>query len=235
MWPFRRSRGRHALGAAVTGIPSGPLAPAPVAPPVETYAAKAPATAAVSVTPTPPAEEVRPALAAAPPPAVPPVQAKPVEVSPVQAKPVEVPTTVPAAAPPAAVVPAAVPPPAPAPRTVAAPAVHDAWSGPPEDLRPARLSRPAEDRAAAGRVPRPALDRRLNRGASRPEALHSGHAIVPAGVLGRPAPAAVPAPAPAARLRVELGFTDGSTAALDPASEQARALEDLASVLRSTA
>ncbi len=234
MWPFRRSRGRHALGAAVTGIPSGPLAPARVAPPVETYAAKAPATAAVFVPPTPPAEEVRPAVAA-PPPAVPPVRAKPVEV----------PTTVPAAPTPAAVVPSAVvpvhvvpaaaAPPDPRPKTVAAPAVHDAWSGPPEDLRPARLSRPAEDRAAAGRVPRPALDRRLNRDASRPEALRSGHAIVPAGVLGLPAPAAVPAPVPAARLRVELGFTDGSTAALDPASEQARALEDLASVLRSTA
>lgn len=179
-------------------------------------------------------------VAAAPPPAVPPVQAKPVEVPttvPAAAAPAAVvpAAVVPAAVVPAAVVPAAVPPPAPAPRTVAAPAVHDAWSGPPEDLRPARLSRPAEDRAAAGRVPRPALDRRLNRGASRPEALHSGHAIVPAGVLGLPAPAAVPAPVPAARLRVELGFTDGSTAALDPASEQARALEDLASVLRSTA
>ncbi len=174
-------------------------------------------------------------VAAAAPPAVPPVQAKPVEV----------PTTVPAASTPAAVVPAAVvpvpvvpaaaAPPDPRPKTVVAPAVHNAWAGPAEDLRPARVSRPAEDRAAAGRVPRPALDRRLNRDASRPEALRSGHAILPAGVLGLPAPAAVSAPVPAARLRVELGFTDGSTAALDPASEQARALEDLASVLRSTA
>lgn len=40
--------------------------------------------------------------------------------------------------------------------------------------------------------------------------------------------AAVPTPAGP---RVELGFRDGSRASLDPASEQARALEDLAAVL----
>ena len=33
VWPFRRRpSGRHALGAAVTAIPSAPPAPAPVAP-----------------------------------------------------------------------------------------------------------------------------------------------------------------------------------------------------------
>lgn len=43
-----------------------------------------------------------------------------------------------------------------------------------------------------------------------------------------PAPVAVPTPAGP---RVELGFRDGSRASLDPSSEQARALEDIAAVL----
>ena len=42
-------------------------------------------------------------------------------------------------------------------------------------------------------------------------------------------PAWVPEPAPAPR--VELGFRDGSTAALAPGSEQAKALSDIADVL----
>ncbi len=53
-----------------------------------------------------------------------------------------------------------------------------------------------------------------------------------------PAPvAAIPLPTPAVALtaptvpRVELGFRDGSTAALLPGSPQAKALEDIAAVL----
>ncbi|MDP3711828.1 MAG: hypothetical protein Q8R60_05010 [Mycobacteriales bacterium] len=59
-----------------------------------------------------------------------------------------------------------------------------------------------------------------------------------------PAPVAVAVPPPVAvgRVvaavaapqlgpRVELGFRDGSRASLDPSSEQARALEDIAAVL----
>jgi hypothetical protein len=49
-----------------------------------------------------------------------------------------------------------------------------------------------------------------------------------------PAPVQVPAATPmptAAGPRVELGFRDGSTAALAPGSEQARALTDIASML----
>jgi hypothetical protein len=49
----------------------------------------------------------------------------------------------------------------------------------------------------------------------------------PAAEVSAQAAAADPAPAP----RVELGFRDGSTAALAPGSEQAKALTDLASVL----
>jgi hypothetical protein len=44
-------------------------------------------------------------------------------------------------------------------------------------------------------------------------------------------PAAPPAVAESAAPRIELGFRDGSTAALAPGSEQAKALNDIASVL----
>lgn len=54
-----------------------------------------------------------------------------------------------------------------------------------------------------------------------------GHAVT--GIPSQ-APAVEP-PVPPGPL-VELGFKDGSTARLDPASEQARALEDLARSLR---
>lgn len=46
-----------------------------------------------------------------------------------------------------------------------------------------------------------------------------------------PAVGALPAAVPTQGPRVELGFRDGSTAALAPGSEQARALSDIASVL----
>jgi hypothetical protein len=44
-------------------------------------------------------------------------------------------------------------------------------------------------------------------------------------------PAAPPVDLPAAAPRVELGFRDGTTAALAPGSEQAKALTDIASAL----
>jgi hypothetical protein len=44
-------------------------------------------------------------------------------------------------------------------------------------------------------------------------------------------PPDMPAPVELGGPRVELGFRDGSTAALAPGSEQARALSDIASVL----
>ena len=55
----------------------------------------------------------------------------------------------------------------------------------------------------------------------------------PAAVMG---PAAVPPAdvARAARPMVSLGFRDGSTETLDPASSQARALQQLASSLTAT-
>ena len=121
VWPFRRRpKGRHALGAAVTAIPSA----RPVAPHVAVPAAAEPAPAPVASAP-----------------AVPP----PVEPAPLQE--------------PVAVEPAAV-------------------------------------------VPSPAAE-----------------------------PVAPPAPVRPRGPRVELGFRDGSTAALAPGSEQAKALTDLASVL----
>ena len=43
--------------------------------------------------------------------------------------------------------------------------------------------------------------------------------------------AAAPEPAAPRQPRIELGFRDGSTAALAPGSEQARALRDIASAL----
>lgn len=57
-------------------------------------------------------------------------------------------------------------------------------------------------------------------------------------VAAEPRPAAPPPTAPvtpepvlAPGPRVELGFRDGSRASLDPSSDQARALEDIAAVL----
>ena len=55
--------------------------------------------------------------------------------------------------------------------------------------------------------------------------------VVPAsyGAFAHPEAVAVPVVPPGPR--VELGFRDGTTAALAPGSEQARALTDIASVL----
>ena len=51
--------------------------------------------------------------------------------------------------------------------------------------------------------------------------------VAPAPVVEAPAPVVPESPEP----RVELGFRDGSTAALAPGSDQARALTEIASVL----
>ena len=58
-------------------------------------------------------------------------------------------------------------------------------------------------------------------------------AVAPPAFVPPSLPPDMPAPVPVvvAGLRVELGFRDGSTAALAPGSEQAKALSDLASVL----
>jgi hypothetical protein len=57
--------------------------------------------------------------------------------------------------------------------------------------------------------------------------------VVPAAVAPPPPPAAPPARVveEPPRPRVELGFRDGSTAALAPESAQAKALTEIASVL----
>jgi hypothetical protein len=55
--------------------------------------------------------------------------------------------------------------------------------------------------------------------------------VLPAPAAEVPQQVAVADPAPAPR--VELGFRDGSTAALAPGSEQAKALTDLAAILAS--
>jgi hypothetical protein len=55
---------------------------------------------------------------------------------------------------------------------------------------------------------------------------------LPVGALGwPPVPAFAAVPEPSHPSRVELGFRDGSTAALDPSSAQARALLAVAQVL----
>lgn len=55
----------------------------------------------------------------------------------------------------------------------------------------------------------------------------------PAYVEPAPVPVAPVAPEPTPALRVELGFRDGSTAALAPGSDQAKALTDIADILTS--
>ena len=49
--------------------------------------------------------------------------------------------------------------------------------------------------------------------------------------VAQAAPQVAPAPEVPAQPRIELGFRDGSTAALAPGSEQAKALTEIASVL----
>jgi hypothetical protein len=58
-------------------------------------------------------------------------------------------------------------------------------------------------------------------------------AVAPAPAI-LPAPPAPPAPPALPALRVELGFRDGTTAVLDPGSQQAQALQDLSRLLRSS-
>ena len=72
-----------------------------------------------------------------------------------------------------------------------------------------------------------------------PSAVAPAHpSASPPGAIPREPPASVPAQAPAevaaevaAGPRVELGFRDGSTAALAPGSAQAKALTEIASLL----
>ena len=134
---FRRKKGRHQLGAAVTSIPSAPVAPRPLLPP------DLPA-------PVP---------------------------SPVASAPAEVPFVPDVPMPPAA----------------------EAFLGTPNPLVPQAVAVVDEPPTAVAVPAAP---------------------VEPVVVVEQPAGP-----------RVELGFRDGSRAALDPSSEQARALEDIASVL----
>lgn len=68
----------------------------------------------------------------------------------------------------------------------------------------------------------------------KPRGMHAlGAAVtaIPSYVPPAPAPAAVPEPVLEVGPRVELGFRDGSTAALAPGSAQAKALTEIASIL----
>jgi len=57
-WLFRRRRGRHCLGAAVTGLPSAPTAVLRTQPPVVLLSPATPATPASAAPPVPPAPPV---------------------------------------------------------------------------------------------------------------------------------------------------------------------------------
>jgi hypothetical protein len=144
---FRRRKGRHQLGAAVTSIPSVPVAPRPLLPSDLPTAVAGPVAS--------PHEEPEPTAALPMPPAAEAFLGTPNPL-----------------------VPGAVP-------------VVDA---PPTAVVEVRVAE----------VPAP-----------------------PATVVPEPAPTGVVPAGP----RVELGFRDGSRTSLDPASEQARALDELASVL----
>jgi hypothetical protein len=147
----RRPRGRHALGGAVTGIPSQPLAPYVPAP-----------------LPT-----VRPDAVSAPAPAVPAPSAQPSTEPSVLSSIAQLIAT------------------------------GEAWADPARDLP----QLPAVHEVSWAERVAPAGDR-----SSAPVAV-----TVPSG--------STPGP------RVSLGFRDGSSAALDPASEHAAALEQLARTL----
>lgn len=245
-WPFRREpSGKHALGAAVTAIPAGPVVPVRQLP--------------VDL-PTVPVQALQP-LPAATEPAPVPVQAVPPSAVPVQAvAPVAGPAT---SAPLARDLVAAppVPPPAPTVVTESLPAVTPfelvveppaAWvptqpdgtplfSAPPVEADapvrtvpvdlpalpvqpaapvapvPAAVEAPTPVEPVCAPPPAPGLDALL----AAAQAVESTPTVAP--------PVAAP-PAPQALrqgTRVELGFADGSFRMLDPNSDTARALSEL--------
>lgn len=241
-WPFRRTpSGRHALGAAVTAIPSAPVPPAlAVSLPVPVQAAGA-APPPVVVAAVPPAAVVDVPQQAAP--ASLPVAPAPVAVpAPVRAAvPITPPASARAAEPDLAELPvilSAVPPASPpvvplqpveAPPAVLAPPPASA-------LPPAARVVPTSAREASAAlleelmmlasVDAPQLDLAVPappaQAPSLPLLVEDHRDVVPQSPQGVATPAGP---------RVELGFADGSYRMLDPASPAAHALQDLVAEL----
>ena len=206
---FRRSKGRHALGAAVTALPSGPVAATWTPPPWDARTTTASEPSAPAGCPEP---------AATAPVAVVPAQVVPVVTVPASMVPRDTVGTVPTVptSPPGQSVPAAEMPRA---ESVAAHATPPevAVVDPRDELYDSIAALIASGEAWA-QTPATAL-------------------VVPA--AGLPVVAAVPVqavpfhnPAPEPHgTRVSIGFRDGTTAVLDQDSEQAAALEELAALL----
>ena len=234
----RRPRGRHALGAPLAAAPDGVLAPLPAvpAPPPAPAPASFPVVSglvgeiaqliATGEAWAVPVEEVLdftvgtgggpdPALRQASSPVAPAPVVPPTPVLP--PVPVLSPVAAPAPAPAVLMSPAPVPPPTAAPVVhgpVPAPVVRPVPPAPEVVAAPARVA-PATP-APASAVP-----------AARTDAAVPPAAVVAAAVSYVPV-STVPQQA---GHRVELGFRDGSTAALDPDSEQALALAELSQLL----
>ena len=226
---FRRSKGRHALGAAVTALPSGPVAATWTPPPWDARTTSAPDRSG-SADSAEPAATVPAGRA--------PAGRVPVAVVPAPVVPVPVP-----------VVPVPVP-------VVAVPVLPPASVGTAVTI-PTSRSVPASDVRRAETVmaqepPEVAVaDSRDELFDSIAALIASGEAwaqtpaatlVVPAAVLPvaaavpvqaapvRAVPVHIPAPEPHGT-RVSIGFRDGTTAVLDRDSEQAAALEELAALL----
>lgn len=204
MWPFRRreARGRHALGAAVTGIPTMPMRPPPVTQVAETVPAlSVPAVPAVPAVPDAVAVPVQAVSMTARPtaPAVPDAVVVPVPVAPLPA-------------PPVFMAPVATPLPSAAPTLPSLPVQ-------PVDLEPALLE--LADWGSAEQPVQPTAPA-LVPAAIAPAADVEKPLSVTAMSVQTPGPVGP---------RVELGFTDGSFRRLDPGSSAAQELSDLVTQL----
>ena len=226
---FRRSKGRHALGAAVTALPSGPVA----------------------ATWSPPPWDAR--TTGAPDPSAPAGLAEPAATVPATMVPA---VMVPAVMVPAVMVPAPVLPVPVLPVPVLPPASVGAAATVPTSQSVLASDVPWAETVAAQESPDVAVvDPRDELFDSIAELIASGEAwaqtpaatlVVPAAVLPvfavpvqavpvqavpvQAVPVHIPAPEPHGT-RVSIGFRDGTTAVLDRDSEQAAALEELAALL----
>ena len=236
---FRRSKGRHALGAAVTALPSGPVA----------------------ATWSPPPWDAR--TTGAPDPSAPAAPAEPAATVPAAMVPA---VMVPAVMVPAVMVPAPVLPVPVLPVPVLPPASVGAAATVPTNQSVLASDVPWAETVAAQESPDAAVeDPRDELFDSIAELIASGEAwaqtpaatlVVPAAVLPvfavpvqavpvqavpvqavpvqavpvQAVPVHIPAPEPHGT-RVSIGFRDGTTAVLDRDSEQAAALEELAALL----
>ena len=180
----RPSRGRHALGAAVTAIPHASVPPA-AAPP--------------SWAPRPPEAVER----------VEPVHAEPVHAEPQYAEPVHV---EPESAAPEYAAPGRAEPEYAEPAGVGSSWSQDEWTWP-VDVLPADL---------------PDLPVAEHGGALPPNEAEQMPWLAASAQAGGPVPSLAQEPS-----RISLGFRDGSSAMLEPGSEQAAALEELALLLTS--